>query len=592
MTSMVGCVDPAMPVESSMAEVLRRRAADSGDRLAFSYLQADGTEGPRLSYGELDSQASRIAAALLRQAEPGDRALLLYAPGLEFIAAFVGCLYAGLVAVPAYPPRLDRPWQGVEHLSRIATDCQVRAVLTGGEYAADIRRLCRNISPLLDAVWFNTSDALPAGRGWSTFAEDASAISHLQYTSGSTGMPKGVVVTHANVMHNEYMIARANGHFETGAAGICGVSWLPFQHDLGLIAGMLQAIYVGGPLVVLSPLTMLQRPFVWLDAISRYRAHTSAGPNFAYELCVRRLTADERAALDLSCWCIAGLGAEPVRAVTIDAFSATFANSGFRREAFYPSYGLAEATLMVAGGERLQGPRIGWVATTDLQQKRGLVNGSKPSYDSDARPLVGCGHAWLDQQIVIVDPVSRQPCPKAQVGEIWVAGPSVAQGYWQRPEESQQIFGAQLKGHEGRRFLRTGDLGFFAEGELYVTGRLKDMLIVRGQNHYPQDIEATVQSCGEMFRADSGAVFQSDRSGNDRLVVVQEIVRPAKDFSVVAATRKVREEIAQRHGIEVDEVVWVRAATLPKTTSGKIRRQACRAAYEAGELSLWQPGPS
>src|SRR5690606_34347801 len=193
------------------------------------------------------------------------------------------------------------------------------------------------------------------------------AVSHLQYTSGSTGTPKGVVVTHGNVMHNEYMIALANGHFETGAAGICGVSWLPFQHDLGLIAGMLQAVYVGGPLVVLSPLTMLQRPFVWLEAISRYRAHTSAGPNFAYDLCVRRLSREERAALDLSCWCIAGLGAEPVRAATIEGFTMAFSSTGFRREAFYPSYGLAEATLMVAGGERLRGPAVGWVAAAALQ---------------------------------------------------------------------------------------------------------------------------------------------------------------------------------------------------------------------------------
>src|SRR5690606_25070379 len=282
---------PNIPGERSMAEILRRRAADSADRLAFQWLLSDGTEGPRLTYGQLDEQARRIAAALQQHAAAGDRALLLYAPGLEFISAFFGCLYAGLIAVPAYPPRPDRPWHGVESLARIAEDGQVQIVLTGGDYSADIRRLCRTVRSLADAVWLNTSESLAGAQGgWSPQAEDATAVSHLQYTSGSTGTPKGVVVTHGNVMHNEYMIALANGHFETGAAGICGVSWLPFQHDLGLIAGMLQAVYVGGPLVALSPLTMLQRPFVWLEAISRYRAHTSAGPNFAYDLCARRLS--------------------------------------------------------------------------------------------------------------------------------------------------------------------------------------------------------------------------------------------------------------------------------------------------------------
>lgn len=573
-----------------MAEILRRRAADSADRLAFQWLLSDGTEGPRLTYGQLDEQARRIAAALQQHAAAGDRALLLYAPGLEFISAFFGCLYAGLIAVPAYPPRPDRPWHGVESLARIAEDGQVQIVLTGGDYAADIRRLCRTVRSLADAVWLNTSESLAGAQGgWSPQAEDATAVSHLQYTSGSTGTPKGVVVTHGNVMHNEYMIALANGHFETGAAGICGVSWLPFQHDLGLIAGMLQAVYVGGPLVVLSPLTMLQRPFVWLEAISRYRAHTSAGPNFVYDLCVRRLSREERAALDLSCWCIAGLGAEPVRAATIEGFTMAFSSTGFRREAFYPSYGLAEATLMVAGGERLRGPAVGWVAAAALQQKVAMVEWSQPINNTAVRPLVGCGHAWLDQQVAIVNPDSRQLCADGQVGEIWVSGPSVAQGYWQRLEETQRTFQAQLSDSDERQYLRTGDLGFIGDGELFVTGRLKDVLIIRGQNHYPQDIEATVQEIEPLFRADAGAVFQTECDGMEHVVMVQEITRPRNDFDAAGVTHRVRQRIAECHGIEVDEVVLVRAATLPKTSSGKIRRQACRAAYEAGQLVRWQP---
>jgi len=579
--------------ECSMAEVLRRRAADSAARLAFQFLHCDGTEGPRLTYGELDAQARRIAAALQQQAGPGERALLLYAPGLEFIPAFFGCLYAGLIAVPAYPPRPDRPWHGIENLSRIAEDCQVRIVLTGGDYAADIRQMCRSVRALADLPWLNTSENLVVnGTGWSREAEDAAAISHLQYTSGSTGTPKGVIVAHSNVMHNEHMIALANGHYETGAAGICGVSWLPFQHDLGLVAGMLQAVYVGGPLVVLSPLTMLQRPIVWLEAVSRYRAHTSAGPNFAYDLCVRRLTLEERGSLDLSCWSVAGLGAEPVRASTIEGFTAAFAGSGFRREAFYPSYGLAEATLMVAGGQRHSPPVIAWVSSAGLQRKEAVVELSKPANDADARPLVGCGAAWFDQRMVIVDPELRQPCPPGQVGEIWVSGPSVAQGYWQRPEETQQTFHARLSNSAGGAFLRTGDLGFIHHNELFITGRLKELLIIRGQNHYPHDIESTVQELNPAFRRDAGAVFQIEHDGVERLIVLQEINRPPNGFDPVITARRVRQRIAEQHGIEVDEVFFVRSATLPKTTSGKIQRHACRAAYESGRLSFWESSKS
>lgn len=592
MTTDCGTHQPKMPTERSMAEVLRRRAADQGDRLAFQFLHHDGTEGPRLTYGELDRQAQQIAAALRHTAGHGERVLLLYPPGLEFISAFFGCLYAGVIAVPAYPPRPDRPWQGVENLSRIADDCQVRAVLTGGEYAAEIRRMCRHVPSLAKANWFNTSDSLPGGTCcWSPQAEDSAAISHLQYTSGSTGTPKGVVVTHANVMHNEYMIAIANGHFETGPAGICGVSWLPFQHDLGLVGGMLQAVYVGGPLVVLSPLTMLQRPFVWLSAISRYRAHTSAGPNFAYDLCVRRISAEERATLDLSCWCIAGIGAEPVRAATIEDFTAAFSGVGFRREAFYPSYGLAEGTLMVAGSPRLRGPIIRWTSLSGGPQDASPTEVFHAPHSAELRPLVGCGQAWLDQQIVLVDPRTHEACCEGHVGEIWVTGPSVAQGYWQRPEESQQTFHACLAGHDTPLFLRTGDLGFIHQGELFITGRLKDVLIIRGQNHYPQDIEATVQQLEPTFRTDAGAVFQVARNGVERLVMVQEISRPHKNFNARAILRRIRDQIAQRHGIEVDEIVLVRAASLPKTTSGKIRRHACRLAYESGQLSVWEPCP-
>jgi len=572
-----------------MAEVLRRHAADRPDSLAFLFLQSDVTEGPRLSYADLDRKAGAIATELTRVSGPGERALLLYAPGLDFIPAFFGCLYAGLIAVPAYPPRPDRPWQSAEALSRLADDCRPRVVLTGGEAAADVERMCRGVAPLSDAGWIDTS-ALPEDgpSGWSPEAEDPAAISHLQYTSGSTGHPKGVAIGHGNLMHNEYMIALCSGHFETAAAGICGVGWLPFQHDLGLVAGMLQAVYVGGPLVVLSPLTMLQRPFVWLDAISRYRGYTSGGPNFAYELCVRRTTPEQRAALDLSCWGVAGIGAEPVRPAAMDAFAEAFAVSGFRREAFYPSYGLAEGTLMVAGGDKNSAPVVRRFSASSLERHE-----ARTASDDDpaARTLVGCGHPWLDQRVLIVDPDARTPLDPGRVGEIWVAGPSVAQGYWGRPEETEATFDARLASGEGP-FLRTGDLGFFSDDELFVAGRLKDVLIIRGQNHYPQDIEETVQAVDPAFRNDSGAAFQVEGDGGERLIIVQEIDRAGRPLDPDALARRIRTAVAERHGIDIDEVVLVRNGTLPKTTSGKVRRHACRSAYEASRLSCWQPKSS
>ncbi len=584
------------PAERTLAETLRRRAVDAPDALAFLFLLSDGAEGPRLSYAELDAQARAVAAAVGRVAGPGERALLVFAPGLEFLPAFFGCLYAGVIAVPAYPPRPDRPWDGVAALARLAEDCTPRVVLVGGEAAADVERLCRGDASLAALRWLNADD-VPAASAGSRAAEDPAGISHLQYTSGTTAAPKGVAIGHAELMHNERMIASAPGHVETAAAGICGVSWLPAQHDLGLVGGLLQAVYVGGPLVLLSPLTMLQRPFLWLEAISRYRAHTSAGPNFAYDLCVRRLSPEQRAALDLSCWKVAGIGAEPIRPASLNGFAEAFAGSGFRPEAFYPSYGLAEGTLMVAGGEKDAAPILRGFSADALARGEAV-----PAEGDAARTLVGCGRAWLGQQVLAVDPETAAPCPPGRVGEIWVAGPSVARGYWNRPEETERTFRGRLADGDGLAegdgpFLRTGDLGVFVDGELFVTGRLKDLLIVRGQNHYPQDVEATVQAADPAFRGDAGAAFQTDRDGTERLVLVQEIARAGRRAEPDALVRAARRAVAERHGVELDEVVLVRNGTLPKTTSGKVRRFACKAAYDAGRLVLWQPkdaagGPS
>ncbi|HEX2222817.1 MAG TPA: fatty acyl-AMP ligase, partial [Thermoanaerobaculia bacterium] len=489
----------------TLAGLLRVRAAERPDRVAFTFLADGEVEGGRLTYAELDHQARAIAAALRQTLAPGDRALLLYPPGLEFIAAFFGCLYAGVIAVPAYPPRPNDRSQS--RLRSIAHDAEPRAALTTSAILAG----AGDLAPELAVLRWLPTDALPpfgADAEGFGFADgdgisepEPDSVAFLQYTSGSTAAPKGVMVTHANLLHNERMIGEAFGQDEdTVVAG-----WLPLYHDMGLIGNVLQPLHAGARCVLMSPVAFLQKPLRWLEAISRYRATTSGGPNFAYELCVRKTTVEERARLDLSSWKVAFNGAEPVRETTLERFAEAFAASGFRREAFYPCYGLAEATLFVTGGELGRFPRVEVVDAAALER-----NEVRPAFDGDpARRLVSNGRAWLGQQVVLADPETGLECPAGRVGEIWVAGPSVARGYWRNPEATERDFGAFLADGQGP-FLRTGDLGFAAGGELYVTGRLKDLIIIRGRNHYPQDLELTAERSHPDLHAGGGAAFAVD----------------------------------------------------------------------------------
>jgi acyl-CoA synthetase (AMP-forming)/AMP-acid ligase II len=568
----------------SMVEVLRTRADTTPDRRAFCFLPDGDEEGPRLTYGELDRAAWAVAAALRDGAEPGDRALLLYEPGLEFIGAFFGCLYAGLVPVPACPPRLDRLAQSWEAMANVAADCRPRFALTTADLAAGLERGLAN-RPGGDALrWLATDRVGPSQAGrWREPPAPPEATALLQYTSGSTAAPKGVEVTHRNLMHNERMIQAAVEHSGEGL----GVSWLPLYHDLGLIGGVLQAVFHGAPAVMMPPLAMVQRPFRWLQAVARYRADTSGGPNFAYDLCVQRITPEQKAVLDLSNWSVAGLGSEPVSAATIRRFSEAFAPCGFRPEAFYPCYGLAEATLFVTGGSKGAAPVVRTVSTADLE--RGRAVDASPGA-AGMRTLVGCGRPWLGQQVAVVGPDTLRRLPEGAVGEIWVAGPSVARGYWGRPDETRRTFQARLSGTGEGPFLRTGDLGFVRGGELFVTGRLKDVLIVRGRNHYPEDIEATVQAVHPALRAGCGAAFETGPDGQPRLVVVQEIDRRARGLSLAALSGDVRQAVAERHDLQVHDVQFLEPGGLPRTSSGKVQRHACRAGYERGSLRRWREG--
>lgn len=549
---------------TSFVEVLRTRAHEVPERVAYTFLVDGEAEELKLTYAELDQQARSIAVRLETQRLRGRPVLLLYPPGLEYIAAFWGCLYAGVIAVPAYPPRMNR---NLERLQAIVADSEAAGILTTASTLARMEPLLSE-TPGIEKVCRVTTDDVPSdlAAGWRAPEIDRGSLAFLQYTSGSTAIPKGVMVTHGNLLHNESLIQRAFRQTEDSVI----VGWLPLYHDMGLIGTVLQPVFAGGRCILMSHVAFLQRPLRWLKAISHYRATTSGAPNFAYDLCTRKATDEERGILDLSSWTTAFNGSEPVRARTLADFALAFESCGFRSSAFFPCYGLAEATLFVSGGFKSDA-RVGKsFAAQALEQNRVVEAG----VDDDSRLLVACGSTSDEQQIVIVDPESGVPSAPGTVGEIWLAGESVTGGYWKRPEETKLTFGARVAGNERASFLRTGDLGFLHDGELFVTGRLKDLIIIRGRNLYPQDIENTVQKSHVQLRSGGCAAFSVDVNGEERLILVQEAERGASlgEEVVNAICRAVVEE----HEVQPYAISIVKAGSVPKTSSGKVQRRASR----------------
>ncbi|RYZ37868.1 MAG: non-ribosomal peptide synthetase, partial [Myxococcaceae bacterium] len=569
---------------SSLVELLRQAAEARADQRLYTFLGETGEDETTLTYAALDVRARQIGAALQQRVAPGARALLLYPPGPEYIAGFFGCLYAGLVAVPAYPPDPTRLERTVPRLRAIIEDARAEVVLTT-DFIASMGEFLFEQAPELRALHWMATDALPAeaAGAWRPPAVETGSLAFLQYTSGSTGAPKGVRLSHGNLLHNLESISRA---FQTRPDST-GVIWLPPYHDMGLIGGILEPLYQGFHTALMSPLTFLRQPLRWLEAVSRFGGTISGGPNFAFDLCVRKIAPELRGTLDLSRWEVAFCGAEPIRAETLDRFAEAFAPSGFRREAFYPCYGLAEGTLIVSGGAKGAVPVLRSLETAALEQHRAI-----PATEGTpgARTFVGSGGSLPDQEIVIVDPETRSRLESGAVGEIWVAGPSIAQGYWERPEETAQTFGARLAEDDARTFLRTGDLGVLLDGELFVTGRRKDLIILRGRNHYPQDLEHTVEQTHPALRPGCGAAFAVDVDGEERLVVAQE-VDARKHGDLDALLGQLRQRLAERHEVRPHALVLLEAGALPKTSSGKVQRRASRAAFLAGELPsvrLWR----
>ena len=540
-----------------------------------------------MTYGELDDRVSELAGRLSAVADPGDRAVLLFPPGLEFLVGFCAAQYAGLVPVPTSFPK---PGRAMPRLDSAARDCQARVLLADAATldGIDPNRVSGYVNSLIPIATddLNTRNRVAGERGESAWQFDGRLLEGdhlalLQYTSGSTSEPKGVMVSHHNLISNLESIRQAfciESVADDSEDYSRGVFWLPPFHDMGLIGGILEAIYVGGHTTLMGPRTFLQRPVRWLEAISACGASISGAPNFAYQLCVDRIDPQCLDHLDLSGWELAFCGAEPISAETLHRFSSRFARSGFRASSFCPCYGLAESTLLAAGGVGSAEPYVVSVDRDDLA--RGQVTAVDDSVSKDGHlppiDLVACGEPGWQTDVCVVDPETHQLCDNDQIGEIWLHGSSVTSGYWQRDHVNAEQFGATVADRPGdKTYCRTGDLGFFRDGQLFVTGRRKDVIILRGRNHYPQDIESSIRTAGEDSVVQSVAVSIAGPQA-DLLAIVVEVSRHLEDEALPELIRKIRRQIIEDHEVDARRVVMVRPATIPLTTSGKVQRQACR----------------
>jgi len=546
---------------TTFVDIVRARTEARPDACAFAFVAAEGDE-TRLTYAQLELRARAMAALLQDAGAAGERVLILLPPGPDYVIAIFACLLAGTSMVPCAPPgRSGRARQ----IAAVAADCDAKFAIGSAEFMRDPD------SPPL--TWIEPHTATDeAASSWRDPLSMPDDVALLQYTSGSTAAPRGVAVTHANLLLNARFIQDGFRH----PKDTWGVTWLPPWHDMGLIGGILQSVYFDASSAVLMPMDFIRRPILWLDAISKFRAHTSGGPNFAYELCARSIAPEQAASLKLDCWQVAYIGAEPIRAATLDQFAGKFACAGFRREFFFPCYDLAESTLYVSGG----GHRVAAVSADALREKR-VVRASEN--DPNARSIVSCGRPASDLTVAVLDPETHLPCGPGAIGEIHISGPTVAAGYWNRPEETERTFRVRVPGEDGRHFLGTGDLGFLDDGELFVTGRLKDVMIIHGRNHHPEDIEHSVTEASPHIRSGSCAVFSVDSGNEEKVVLVLELPRPQPENPADLAG-DIRQIVAASHALNLSKIVLVRPGAIPRTSSGKIRRGECKALYLASAL--------
>jgi acyl-CoA synthetase (AMP-forming)/AMP-acid ligase II len=569
-----------MKPADTLIDLLMDRADSPQKDAGYRFLLNGESKYQDCSYEELAREATILAAELQRRNLQGERALLLFPPGIDYIVSFFGCLLAGVIPVPAYPPDLKRIGKTLPRLRVIADDCKPKAALTSHSILKKVRPILFVTGQLFKMSWLSREMAPVAGaKNWVKPDIKPHDVAFLQYTSGSTSKPKGVRVTHANLLDNLRHIESNFGHTTESQ----GVIWLPPYHDMGLIGGVLAPLYTGFCVTLMSPLDFIRKPVRWLRAISDYKATTSGGPNFAYELALRRTTPEVAASLDLSSWEVAFNGAEPIRTETLEFFTERFARSGFKREAFHPCYGLAESTLIVTGADKGADIATLQVDEDSLNQDRVV----RPLSGQAKRILVSCGAPMNGLEVVVVNPRTMRRLGGDRIGEILVKGESVADGYWGNPQATREAFDIYLSQQDGGSgpYMRTGDLGFFRDGQLYVCGRSKELIIIRGRNYYPQDIERAVDGVHPALRTGCLAAFGLRENDEEHVGLIAEVREPRKtNFDDVV--RAIRRAINEKIQVKVHAIGLVPKDGVPKTSSGKIQRRLSQVHYQERKLKL------
>ncbi|HOW25908.1 MAG TPA: AMP-binding protein [Bacteroidales bacterium] len=574
---LLGTITEEDTCQYTLCDILTLRAQKTPDKVAFIFLKDGETEEEKITYRQLYEQAWKVAHSIKsRGIQPGERALLLFPPGLEFVKTLFGCFYAGIYAVPAYPPRKNRSFS---RIISIVNDCNPKVCITVSDICESFEKNFRDVEELRSLLWISVDRESTVSMDF-TYMIKPDDLALLQYTSGSTASPKGVMVSHGNFMRNlEFLRQCFEFTDETDA-----VHWLPVFHDMGLVVGIIQPVYSGFTGILMSPVSFIQKPIRWLRAFSDYRGVMGSAPNFAFDLCVSKISEEDCLDLDLTSVKSVLNAAEPVRKSTMEKFCERFKTYGFQPENFYPGYGLAEATLIVSGGNVNESPRYLFINKQALEEGRVEIaqeDAPGSSYQ------VSVGKPWIDTNIIIADPETLTHCESSEIGEIWISGSIIAKGYWNRPKETAETFQAFTQDTGEGPFLRTGDLGFFYQGELYVTGRLKDLIILHGRNYYPQDIEYLAEKSHPALRLNASAAFSIDRDGEEKLVIVAEVERTfIRDLDVTGICDSIRQQVGEEIEQEVYAVQLLRTASILKTSSGKIQRRACKEAFLRNELDV------
>ncbi len=574
---------------TTIASVLQYRGIHQADELACLFIGANQKED-EITFGALHSRAESIAAVLQKKIRPSDRVLLLYQPGIEYIASFFGCLYAGVIPVPAYPPDS----RNLKRLVAIMKDAQAVYALSTSKIVDYVNNLSNNsisnevrkqsVAFLETITWIPTDTILTEKENaYQQIERMAEDIVFLQYTSGSTGNPKGVMLTNENVMNN-LSVTKKSFSYE---ADTYTVSWLPPYHDMGLIGGILQPIYSGTGFTAMAPMTFVKNPSLWLEAISKQKNKggvISGAPDFAYELCIRKIDTEKLAALDLSNWKVAFSGSEPVKKETLTNFYEKFASTGFTMESFFPVYGLAEATLLVSSGAVQTLPKTIHLDKTTYENHS--VQIAKTNDPETSMTFVCCGSKQEGHEVRIVNVERETVSPIHEIGEIWLKSASIAKGYWNKEALTETAFNAYTKDTNEGPFFRTGDMGFMMDNQLYISGRLKDMMIIRGKNHYPQDIETAVQSAHESLRSGCGAAFSIDSNGEEKLIITQEVKREfMRKIDPEQIKQLINSSVLSAYGVQAMDIVLTKPSALPKTSSGKLQRKAAKEMYLNNQLT-------